>query len=157
MELNEIAKIINRTGFARLYDNKSSYAKNNAQLNLAGRTHFAEDSTLRYFGSRINSAHETASGLLFYIVESSFLDFNKTKRGFRYAVFDIFGTSIARLDIEKAFKTSEQARKAMWAELNEFDTQAHYAKTLEEIAVRADRKAKEAREIVSQLAEEALA
>lgn len=157
MELNDIAKIINRTGFAQLYDCKSSYAKNNAQLNLAGRTHFAEDSTLRYFGSRINSARACASGLLFYIVESSFLDYEKTKRGFRYAIFDIFGTSIARLPVDEAFKTSEKAYKAVWEEINSFNVEAHYAKTLEEIAVRADRKAQEAREIVSQLTEEALA
>lgn len=157
MENNQIASIINRSGFARTYDNKSSYPKSNAQLNLAGRTHFAEDSTLRYFGSRINSAHETASGLLFYIVESSFLNYDKTERGFRYAIFDIFGTSIARLPVEDAFKTSDKARKAMWTELESFDVQAHYAKTLEEIARRADRQAQEAREIVSQLTEEALA
>lgn len=127
---NEIAQIINNMGNVSLYSNKSSYTKNNAQLNLDGRTHWASDSNLRFFGCRINSAHETASGLLFYVIESSFLDFNKTKRGFRYAIFDVFGECVARLDIEKAFKTSTQARKAMYQELNSFDVYAHYLNVL---------------------------
>ena len=154
IENNDIAAIINRMGCVSLYGNKSSYALNNAQLNLEGRTHFASDSSLKYFGSRINSAHETASGLLFYIIESSFLDFDKTKRGFRYAIFDIFGDCVARLDIEAAFKTSEQARKAMYVELNNFDVAAHYTRAIESVAKRAEAKAKQYREtlaILSQL------
>ena len=93
IENNDIAAIINKMNSVSLYNNKSSYPLNNAQLNLEGRTHYATDSSLKYFGARINSAHETASGLLFYIIESSFLDFAKTKRGFRYTIFDIFGIS----------------------------------------------------------------
>jgi hypothetical protein len=157
MENNQIASTIQKLGIGSLYGNKSSYPKNNAQLNLAGRSHFAEDSTLRYFGSRINSAHETESGLLFYIVESSFLNYDKTERGFRYAIFDIFGTSVARLPVEDALKTSEQARKAMWKELETFDTAEHYKKALDSIAKKADREASQAREAIAQLAEEALA
>ena len=42
-------------------------------------------------------------------------------------------------------------------ELDSFDVTAHYTKTLEEIARKADREAQEAREIVSQLTEEAIA
>ena len=150
-ENNDIAAIINRMGRVSLYCNKSSYALDNAQLNLDGRTHYASDSSLKYFGSRINSAHETASGLLFYIIESSFLDFNKTKRGFRYAIFDIFGDCVARLDIEAAFKTSEQARKAMYIELNSFDVANHYARAIESQAKRAEREAKEYRETLAAL------
>lgn len=127
IENNDIAKIINAMGNApRLFDSKSYHAKSNAQLNLAGRTHYCEADTMRFFGSRISSAHETASGLLFYVIESVFLDFHKTKRGFRYVIFDIYGESVARLDLDSAYKTSEQARKAMYEELNSFDVYAHY-------------------------------
>ena len=150
-ENNDIAAIINRMTRLSLYCNKSSYALDNAQLNLEGRTHFASDSSLKYFGSRINSAHETASGLLFYIIESSFLDFNKTKRGFRYVIFDIFGDCVARLDIEAAFKTSEQGIKAMYIELNNFDVAAHYMQAIESQAKRAEREAKEYRETLAAL------
>jgi len=151
IENDDIAAIINTMGNVSLYGNKSSYPLDNAQLNLEGRTHYATDSSLRYFGSRINSAHETASGLLFYIIESSFLDFAKTKRGFRYAIFDIFGDCVARLDIEAAFKTSEQARKAMYIELNNFDVTAHYARAIESQAKQAERKASIYRETLAQL------
>ena len=153
MELNNLADLINRSGFARLYKHESSYPKNNAQLNLEGRNHFASDNTLKSFGARINSAHPTASNLLFYIVESSFLDYQKTQRGFRYAVFDIFGTSIARLPADQAYKSSERCRKAMYGEINQFDVVQHYARTLESIARKADREASEARSICAQLTE----
>lgn len=157
MELNDLASIINRAGFAQLYDNKSSDPKNNAQLNLEGRNYFATDSALRSFGSRINSAHPTASNLLFYVVESSFLDWQKTKRGFKFAVFDIFGDCVARLPIEEAVSTSEKARKAMYSFLNSFDVVQHYAQALESIARNAEKEANQARDIAHRITEEALA
>lgn len=153
MELNELASIINRAGFAQLYDNKSSYPKNNAQLNLEGRNYFATDSTLRAFGSRINSAHPTASNLLFYVIESSYTNWEKTKRGFKYAIFDIFGEEVQRLSIAEAVSTSEKASKAMYLFLNNFDVVQHYAHKLESIARKADREASEAREIAQQITE----
>jgi hypothetical protein len=153
MENNDLAKIIQNAGFASLYDNKSSYAKNNAQLNLEGRSYFATDSALRFFGARINSAHQTASGLLFFIVESSFLDMAKTKRGFRFHLFDIFGTEVANQELDQAVKTSEQARKAGYQFLDNFDLSAHYLEKLESIARKADRQASEARDIAQQITE----
>ena len=153
MENNDLASLIQKMGFASLYDNKSSYPKNNAQLNLEGRSHFATDSALRFFGARINSAHHTASGLLFFIVESSFLDMQKTKRGFRFHLFDIFGQEIGNQELDQAVKTSEQARKAGYQFLDNFDLPKHYAHKLEDIARKAEREAKEAREIAQQITE----
>ena len=153
MENNDIATIIQKSGFASLYSNKSSYAKPNAQENLEGRSYFATDSTLKYFGARINSAHHTASGLLFFIVESSFLDMQKTKRGFRFHLFDIFGEEIGKQELDQAVRTSEQARKAGYSFLDQFDLTAHYARKLESIARKADKQAQEARAICAQLTE----
>ena len=153
MELNDLADLINRAGFARLYDNKSSDPKNNAQLNLEGRNYFATDSTLRAFGSRINSAHPTASNLLFYVIESSYTNWEKTKRGFKFVVFDIFGEEVNRLSIAEAVSTSEKARKAMYSFLNNFDVAEYYAQKLESIARKADREAGEARAIAQQITE----
>jgi hypothetical protein len=153
MENNDLASLIQKTGFASLYDNKSSYAKNNAQLNLEGRNHFATDSALRFFGARINSAHHTASGLLFFIVESSFLDMQKTRRGFRFHLFDIFGQEIGNQELDQAVKTSEQARKAGYQFLDNFDLAKHYAHKLEDIARRAKREASEAQAIAQQITE----
>ena len=153
MENNDLASLIQKTGFASLYDNKSSYAKNNAQLNLEGRSHFATDSALRFFGARINSAHHTASGLLFFIVESSFLDMQKTKRGFRFHLFDIFGQELGNQELDQAVKTSEQARKAGYQFIDNFDLPKHYAQKLEDIARRAKREASEAQAIAQQITE----
>ena len=153
MENNDLASLIQKTGFASLYDNKSSYPKNNAQLNLEGRSHFATDSALRFFGARINSAHHTASGLLFFIVESSFLDMQKTRRGFRFHLFDIFGQEIGNQELDQAVKTSEQARKAGYQFLDNFDLPKHYAHKLEDIARRAKREASEAQAIAQQITE----
>ena len=153
MENNDIALIIQKTGFASLYSNKSSYAKPNAQQNLEGRSYFATDSALKFFGARINSAHHSASGLVFFIVESSFLDMNKTKRGFRFHLFDIFGEEIGKQELDQAVKTSEQARKAGYSFLDQFDLTAHYARKLESIARKADKQAQEARAICAQLTE----
>jgi hypothetical protein len=157
MENNDLASLIQKTGFASLYDNKSSYPKNNAQLNLEGRNHFATDSALRFFGARINSAHETASGLLFYVIESSFLDYEKTRRGVRFHLFDIFGEEVGKQELSEAVKTTEQARKAMYKFQDRFDLPKHYAQKLESIARQAERKASEARAIRAQLESEAIA
>ena len=153
MENNELSALIKNSGFASLYGNKSSYPKPNAQQNLEGRSYFATDSALKFFGARINSAHQSASGLLFFIVESSFLDMNKTKRGFRFHLFDIFGEEIGKQELDQAVKTSEQARKAGYSFLDQFDLTAHYARKLESIARKADKQAHEARAICAQLTE----
>ena len=153
MENNDLALIIQKTGFASLYSNKSSYAKPNAQQNLEGRSYFATDSALKFFGARINSAHQSASGLVFFIVESSFLDMNKTKRGFRFHLFDIFGEEIGKQELDQAVRTSEQARKAGYKFIDQFDLTAHYARKLESIARKADKQAQEARAICAQLTE----
>ena len=96
MENNELAKIISNLNLG-LFGHKSSDPKYNAQENLAGRSYFATDDTLKFFGSRISRSSHTCSGLLFYVVESSYLDMRKTKRGFRYAIFDLFGHEVAQI------------------------------------------------------------
>ena len=153
MENNDLATIIQKSGLAELYGNKSSYSKVNAQENLEGRSYFATDSALRFFGARINSAHHTASGLLFFIVESSFLDMQKTRRGFRFHLFDIFGNEIGNQELDQAVKTSDQARKAGYQFLDNFDLPKHYAQKLEDLARKAEREAKEARKIAQQITE----
>ena len=101
-----------------LYKEESYNAKNNAQANLAGRTHYAEDSTLRFFHARILDTFHTDGGLLFALLESVALDMNNTSRGFRFVIFDLFGHTLERPKMEDAFKTKDQAKKAMWEALN---------------------------------------
>jgi len=107
-----------------LYRTESHVPRNNAQRNLAGRTHYVDDATLRFHKSRIISARPTDGGLLFAIVTSDAKDMNNTQRGFRYVIFDLFGSVVernpAQVDMEW-FRTSVQAEKAMWSAVNAMD------------------------------------
>ena len=114
-----------------LYRTESSYAKENAQRNLAGRTHYVDSDTLRFHKSKIVRAAYHDGGLLFSIIESCGLNYQNTKRGFRYVIFDVFGNVVARPQLEDSFKTSEQASKAMYAVLNGIDAVSHTAKAIE--------------------------
>lgn len=140
MENNDLAKLISGLNLG-LFNDKSSDPKYNAQQNLAGRNYFATDDTLRYFGSRISRARPICSGLLFYVVQSSYLDMNKTKRGFCYAIFNLFGHEIAKQPLDEAMSTSDKALKAMYDKLNTIDVTAHYRQALESQARQAERKA----------------
>jgi hypothetical protein len=113
---------------AKLYDCQSCDTKHNAQRNLAGRTHFADGGTLRYFKSRIVGASAFADGLLFKLTESSAMDMHGQSRGFRVHVFDLFGTHVFGVDIDKASKTRNQAKRVF--ESAEFDILAHYKQAL---------------------------
>lgn len=151
MDHSAFAQALHDLGYS-MFSDKASYPKPNAQANLQGRTHFVDDDTLRFFGSRILSAHEKEAGLLFVIIESSYLDWNKTKRGFRFAVFDVFGTCIARPEIEQASRSRHDASMHFFAWYDSFDLSAHYAKAIEEKAARQQREVDGLRAIVADLA-----
>jgi hypothetical protein len=114
-----------------LYRNESSDPKHNAQRNLIGRTHYVDDDTLRCFKSRILSARDHDGGLLFSIVISDALDMHNTKRGFRFVIFDVFGTVLERPTLDETFRTSEQASKARYAALDKIDAVAHTLAAIE--------------------------
>jgi hypothetical protein len=107
-----------------LYKNEASDPKLNAQRNLMGRTHFVDPDTLRFHKSRVIACHITDGGLLFALITSDALDWHNTKRGFRYTVFDLFGTVVASVKLEDAYKTRAQAFKAMWAMVECLDAKA---------------------------------
>lgn len=112
----------------KLFSDERNDPKANAQHNLQGRTHYVDDDTLRYFHSRVLSARECTNGLLFAIVTSDAQDANNSKRGFRYVVFDLFGTVIERnpntVDLPY-FKSKVAALSARNAFLKSFDAKAH--------------------------------
>ena len=116
------------------FHSESSTPKYNAQRNLSGRTHYVEDDTLRWHKSKVLSAQDEADGLLFWIAESAALDMHNTKRGFRYVVFDVFGTCINRPGLEECTTTRAQARKKFDAV--EIDVAAHYRAVFAEMAKR---------------------
>lgn len=139
MDHTALSNALNALGYVRFSD-KSGHPKHNAQRNLSGITHYADDDALRYFYARITGAAPISEGLLFRIVESVALDMNNTRRGFRFVVFDVFGTVIERPDLENCHNTSNAARKAFECWYGQFDVLAYYRTEIQRIA---DRKASE--------------
>lgn len=111
------------------YERKSSDPLRNAQQNLAGRTHYVDADTLRYFRARILSTHATDNGLLFAVVESCSGDHEYKTRIFRHVIFDIFGTVIDRPSMnekneKRIYKSQAPAMAAMWRALESIDAGA---------------------------------
>jgi hypothetical protein len=126
--MQNIEKALHQLGIG-LFTSKSGHDKANAQQNLAGRTHYADADTLRYFKSRILRSYHRHGGLLFVIIESvnsKPYDTNRTKRA---VIFDVFGTVVN--DREEWFATSAQAVKAASAFIETFDAEAHTVTELE--------------------------
>jgi hypothetical protein len=123
MKINDnINKALRAVGVSQ-FTCKSCYDKNNAQQNLAGRTHYADDDTLRYFKARILRGAHRADGLLFLLVESVGSKPEDSKRNKRFNVFDVFGTVVN--DREEWFATTDQAREAADKFLAAFDAELH--------------------------------
>lgn len=117
------------------YTNKSSNAKSNAQENLKGRTHYAEDDTLKFFKARIVSSAADQNGLFFKLVESVALDYDNTRRGFRVIVFDLFGRVIYRPSFDECCSTSAAAVK-LWMKADKIDPATYYRADLKHRANR---------------------
>ena len=97
-----------------LYEDKGyTNPKHVAQYNISGRTHYVDDSTLRFHYSRVLDYDVHFGGLMFSIIESCALDMNNTKRGFRFVVFDIAGNVLERASLDDTFSTSKAAKKHM--------------------------------------------
>ena len=107
-----------------LYSNEHTNPRINAQRNLLGRTHYADDATLHFHKARILSARATSDGLLFYIIESVAIDYQNTTRGFRPVIFDLCGQVLSRPDLEHACKTRREAEKLLLAEMEKIDAVA---------------------------------
>jgi hypothetical protein len=150
--MQTLAKLIHDTTRARLYESRYfSNPLHYAQDQLQGRTHYVDDSTLRFFHARIVGAHDDADGLLFWIVESTARDHENTARGFRPVVFDIFGEVVFRLDLSDMVKTSDKARALYREWLESFDLEAHYREALENRAQRLETDAQQYREALRAL------
>lgn len=143
MKPNDIREILRNAG-ADLFQDRRNDPKARAQDALEGRTHYVDDSTLRYFHARILSSGCTCSDTLFYIVESAALNPDNRSRGFRGVVFDVFGTVVYRPCIDESYHTSVAARKAMYRWIDQFDLAGHYADVFKRRAARLARESIEA-------------
>ena len=125
-----LADALHAAGHSRFCDKSYSSCTRDAQLNLEGRSHYCDESTLRYFHSRIVYAGDHFHGLIYALVESVALDSDNTRRGYRPVLFDVFGTVISRVTLENAYKTPDAARKAMYAALDALDVLGHYREAI---------------------------
>ena len=134
----ELATSIAHVIGTRLFENRSSYsAKDDAQRNLEGKTHYVDDATLKAFYSRISSARHTDQGLIYSIVESVAGDYQNNSRGFRFVTFDLYGTIIndrVSADVNRLHKTAAKAQAEMWEFLDGLDVAAHYKRVMAEHA-----------------------
>lgn len=114
-----------------LYKNEHSDAKSDAQKNLMGRTHYCDPDTLRWHKSRILVSRVHSDGLLFSIIESVALDVQNSQRGFRYVIFDVFGTVLHRPNLDESFKKRAAAEKALFTAVGGIDAIQVTKKALE--------------------------
>jgi hypothetical protein len=129
------ANLITTAANVAPYTDKSSDSKRNAQENLKGRTHYAEDESLKFFKARIVSAHAEENGLFFKLVESVALDYDNTRRGFRVVVFDLFGQVIYRPSLDDCAST-QAAAVVLWMKSEKIDPAAYYRAELKHRANR---------------------
>lgn len=118
-----------------------------AQDQLQGRTHYADPSTLRFFHARILSARPVFDGLFYWITESCSLDLYNERRGYRVVLFDLFGETVYRPDLDSCRKTRSAAEGDFNSWANTFDPVAHYRQAVASRADRLTRTAEQLREI----------
>lgn len=131
------------------FEDKSSDPKRDAQRNLAGKTHYVDDDTLRWHKSRVLSSEVLCGGLLLRIITSDALDMNNTRRGYRAVVFDLFGTTIERPNLDEASATKRTALKR--SEAQEIDLAAHYRTAMESELRHRQQEARELQEALATL------
>jgi hypothetical protein len=139
-KLKTLRDSLKSTG-VRCFSDQSWNTVRNAERNLDGITHYVDPSTRRYFHARVTYSGDHFHELIFAIVESVALDPNNTKRGFRYVLFDVFGSTIDRPGFDACVSSGSAAKKRMYAALDALDVPAHYSQVLQERGARLHREA----------------
>lgn len=114
----------------------SATSKDLAQKQLSSRTHYVDDSTLRFFGAKINETSQDDNGLWFALRES--VQPPHSARVHRWAIFDVFGTCVARTEERSNGAGADKLFPALIAAT---DWEAH---TIAELERMADTKEREA-------------
>lgn len=139
---DDTARAIAHAIGTRPFERHGYDAKYSAQRNLGGKTHYADDDTLKFFHARINSCRTECHGLVLILIESAAKDMHNLARGHRFVAFDLFGTVINDRDHVGAMQsTSAKANAAMREWLESFDVLAHYKTAMTKRAASAKRAA----------------
>jgi hypothetical protein len=106
---------------------ESCNPKYDAQGNLNDRTHYADDSTLKYFGARILRTGISEHSLVYWLVESVSSKPEEPHKNKRFVAFDIFGACLTDRDSWHA--TTDAAKRAGMKWLSDYDEVGETAKT----------------------------
>lgn len=112
-------------------------ARVRAQRALIGLTHYVDEDTLRFFGTRVLTANPVNDGLFYLLVESSYVDHNKTEKGVKYVLYDVFGN--VAMESDRIYKSDRNAKAAFWEHFSKFDQTTHYAAALDTLLKQAYR------------------
>lgn len=151
---NQLAQTI-----CQAFDQNQYYSKclntsrANAQAMLSGRTHYVDDSTLRYFNSRITGAQPSCFGLFYVITESVGRDSRNGARGFRSVLFDINGKVVYRPSLEELQSTSTKAQKAFYEWFEIFNEENYYQEELKSKIIKTNRQANDLEKCLNALNE----
>ena len=139
---NQLAQTICQAFDQQQYSSKClRTAKANAQAMLEGRTHYVDDSTMRYFNSRITLAQPSTFGMFYLITESISPDGQNGKRGFRTILFDINGRVVYGPSLENLENTSTKAEKAFYKWFESFNVEIYYKNQIKEKIIQTNRQA----------------
>lgn len=133
--LDQIQKAARAAGVQLYQDAYMSTAKAQTQRQLQGRTHYADDYTLKFFGARINETRQDNDGLWFALRES--VQPPQSNRVHRWAIFDVFG-QCERTDGRASGTAADKLLPALIASK---DWAAHTAERLRALAASKEREA----------------
>ena len=136
--IQQIEKAARAAGISLYQSAYMSTEKALAQRQLAGRTHYCDDYTLRFFGARINSTRQDDNGLWFALRES--VQPPHSGRVHRWAIFDIFG-NCERTEKRASGAAADKLLPALIA------SKDWYAHTAARLLARADEQQRNAGEI----------
>lgn len=125
-----------RKAYLELFTEKSYDAKRDAQVNLAGRSHYVDDASLRFFHARIVYAQPIFGGAFYLLIEKSALDYDNKTRGFFPVLFDVFGRVVYKPELNQSSKTKDKAKALFWVWFEALDVSVYYRETLNERANR---------------------
>lgn len=104
-----------------------SNATKEAAALAAGRTHYFDPDTLRYFHSRISRVAIVADGMALVTLESASADANNTRRGYRVNVHDLTGRVINdRQDVDSLIVSKRTADRAFHDAVNACEQTARH-------------------------------
>ena len=136
-KLARVISALQASGNSRLFRCESGYYDDDAKRNLRGRSHYLDDSTMKYFGSRILNSGRSHENLVFWIVESVSSRPDHGGKNKRFVAFDVFGcvvsnsASLCGQPESGWHRTTDAAMKAGREWIAKFDAVDHVAKTLE--------------------------